>query len=201
MIAIIDYGIGNLRSVEKAFEALGLQATITKNKTDIRNAKGIVLPGVGAFDAGMQELRRTNLESAILEEIALNKPFLRICLGMQLLFSSSEEGGEGGLNLLPGTCKKFPRSDLSVPHMGWNRLIIKQKSPILDGITDGTMVYFAHSYYPAQKDETIISAQTDYGITFTSAITKGNIFAVQFHPEKSGDAGLKVLKNFGKLCR
>ncbi len=201
MIVIIDYGIGNLRSVEKAFQSLGFPAAITKDKTEIRQANGVVLPGVGAFDAGILEMRRTNLESAILEEIALKKPFLGICLGMQLLFPSSEEGKERGLNLFKGSCKRFPKSDLAVPHMGWNRLLIKRPSPILEGLSDGTMMYFAHSYYPAPKDETIVSSETDYGITFASSIAKDNVFAVQFHPEKSGEAGLRVLKNFGGLCK
>ena len=201
MIVIIDYGIGNLRSVQKAFQALGFASGITKDKTEIRNSAGIVLPGVGAFDAGLKELRRTNLESIILEEIALKKPFLGICLGMQLLFSSSEEGKQGGLSVLKGTSKKFPKSGLAVPHMGWNRLIIKRSSKIVDGIPSGTMMYFAHSYYTLPEEESIVCAETDYGINFVSVTSKENVFGVQFHPEKSGDPGLTILRNFGNLCK
>ncbi len=201
MIVIIDYGIGNLRSVEKAFQLLGFPASITKSKSEIRNSSGIVLPGVGAFDAGMAELRKTGLESVILEEIALKKPFFGICLGLQLLLEGSEEGKQKGLGVFKGTCKKFPKSDLAVPHMGWNRLLIKKPSPILEGISDGEMMYFAHSYYPATSDGSLISTVTDYGIDFASTLTKENVFGVQFHPEKSGDAGLKILKNFGNICK
>ena len=141
------------------------------------------------------------MESIILEEIALKKPFLGICLGMQLLFSSSEEGKQNGFSVLKGTSKRFPKSGLSVPHMGWNRLIIKRPSKTLDGIPSGTMMYFAHSYYTLPEEESIISAETDYGINFASVISKGNLFGVQFHPEKSGDPGLSILKNFGDLCK
>ncbi len=201
MIVIIDYGIGNLRSVQKAFQALGFPSVITKNKTEIRNAAGIVLPGVGAFDAGIIELRRSNMESIILEEIALKKPFLGICLGMQLLFSSSEEGKQNGFSVLKGTSKRFPKSGLAVPHMGWNRLIVKRPSKIVDGIPSGTMMYFAHSYYTLPEEGSIVSTETDYGANFVSVISKENIFGVQFHPEKSGDPGLSILKNFGNLCK
>jgi glutamine amidotransferase len=200
MIVIIDYGTGNLRSVEKALQALGIPSVITRSKTEIKNASGIILPGVGAFDPAINELRKVGLEDVILEEIALKKPFLGICLGMQLLFSKSSEGEQSGLNVLKGTAKKFPASSLSVPHMGWNRLIIKRPSPILDGIESGAMMYFAHSYYVAPDEESIVSAETDYGINFASVISKDNLFGIQFHPEKSSEAGLKLLKNFGKLC-
>ena len=204
-IAIIDYGAGNLRSVQKAFQKLGFDAILTKDKTAIRTAKGVVLPRVGSFDAAVTELRNSNLETVIDEVIALQKPFLGICLGYQLLFSSSEEGKLRGFGLLPGTVKKFdfsgmPFSQNSIPHMGWNRLLILHRSPLFDDITDGSMVYFAHSYYPVPEDNLIVSTQTDYGILFASSISKGNVFGVQFHPEKSGDIGMKILRNFGKLC-
>jgi glutamine amidotransferase len=201
MIVIIDYGIGNLRSIQKALQALGFQSEITKDKSLIRNSSGVILPGVGAFDAGINELRRTTLESVILEEVVMKKPLLGICLGMQLLFDSSEEGAQKGLSVMEGTCRKFPRSELTVPQMGWNRLIIKNKSPILEGLQSGAMMYFAHSYYAAPKDGSVVSAETDYGVNYASVVSRGNIFGVQFHPEKSSDAGLKVLKNFGELCR
>jgi len=204
-IAIIDYGAGNLRSVQKAFQKLGFDAILTKDKTAIRTAKGVVLPGVGSFDAAVTELRNANLETVIDEVIALRKPFLGICLGYQLLFSSSEEGKLKGFGILEGDVKKFnfsgtPFSQNSVPHMGWNRLLILHRSPLFDDIVDGSMVYFANSYYPAPGDELIVSTQTDYGIRFASSISKDNIYGVQFHPEKSGDIGLKILGNFGKIC-
>lgn len=200
MIIIIDYGAGNLRSVEKALKAIGYPSLITRDRAEIRNSSGIILPGVGAFDAGVSELRKAGLESSILEEIALKKPFLGICLGLQLLFTTSEEGEQKGLNVFNGACRRFPKGQLAVPHMGWNRLIIKRPSKVLDGIESGTMMYFAHSYYAKPDDEAIVSAETDYGLAFASAISKDNVFGVQFHPEKSGDAGLKVLKNFAALC-
>jgi len=205
-IVIIDYGSGNLRSVEKAFEKLGFQAEITKDKTVIHNAKGVVLPGVGSFDSAIKELRSLGLENIIEESIAINKPFLGICLGMQHLFESSEEGKEKGLSILKGKVKKFtftdtPWSELSVPHMGWNRLLIKHPSPIFAGIEDGEMMYFAHSYFVEPIEERVIASTTDYGIEYTSSVWKENLFGIQFHPEKSGPAGLKILKNFGGLCK
>jgi imidazole glycerol-phosphate synthase subunit HisH len=205
-IAIIDYGSGNLRSVQKAFEKLGFTAEISKDKSFIRGAKGIVLPGVGSFDAALKELRTNNLEAAIEEGIALGKPFLGICLGLQHLFESSDEGKERGLGILKGSVNKFnfkdtPWNKLSVPHMGWNRLLIKHRSPILEGISDGNMVYFAHSYFVSPKDEMITATKTDYGIDFTSSVWKDNLFGIQFHPEKSGEVGLKILRNFGDLCK
>ena len=205
-IAIIDYGAGNLRSVEKAFQQVGAAAEVTKDKNTIRGAKGIVFPGVGSFDAAIKELRALSLEGVIEEAIALGKPFLGICLGMQHLFEASEEGKEKGLAILPGSVKKFnfagsPWSNLSIPHMGWNRLLIKRRAPIFEGIEDGTMFYFAHSYYAAPRDEQIVATRTDYGIEFVSAVRKDNIYGIQFHPEKSGEAGLKVLANFGALAR
>ena len=204
-IAIIDYGAGNLRSVEKALQAIGAKAEITKDSTFIRSAKGIVLPGVGSFDAALTELRNSGLEKLIEEAIALNKPFLGICLGMQHLFDSSEEGKLKGLQILKGKVIRFnfsqlPALNLSIPHMGWNRLQFKHKSPIFDGIEEGAMMYFAHSYYVVPEDEAILAAQTDYGIDFCSAICKGNLFGIQFHPEKSGENGLRILANFAKLC-
>ncbi|MFA4967694.1 MAG: imidazole glycerol phosphate synthase subunit HisH [Candidatus Margulisiibacteriota bacterium] len=204
-IAIIDYGAGNLRSVQKAFEKLGFDAILTKDKIAIRTAKGVVLPGVGSFDSAVTELRNSNLEGIIEEVIAMEKPFFGICLGYQLLFESSEEGKLKGFGILKGRVTKFnfsdtPFSGYSIPHMGWNRLLFKRHSPIFDDIPDSSMVYFAHSYYPVPEDESIVSAQTDYAILFASSIGKGNLFGVQFHPEKSGATGLKILENFGKLC-
>lgn len=205
-IAIVDYGAGNLRSVQKALEKLGFDAFLTKDKSAIAGARGVILPGVGAFDAALEELRRLSLEGAIEQAIALGKPYLGICLGYQLLFPASEEGKMRGFAILEGSVKRFNfgntpwEDELTVPHMGWNRLILKHPSPLLDGIPSGSMVYFAHSYYPEPLDKSAVAAETDYGVTFASVLYKGNLHAVQFHPEKSGDVGLKILENFGKLC-
>ena len=204
-IVIIDYGSGNLRSVQKALEELGFSAEITKDKAAIRGAKGVILPGVGAFDAALNELRQLGLEAAIEEAIALQKPFLGICLGLQHLFESSEEGSQKGLGILEGEVKRFnfsqsPWSNQSIPHMGWNRLLFKHQAPILKGIDEGSLVYFAHSYHVVPKDNMVIAAKTDYGIEFVSSVWKDNLFGIQFHPEKSGEVGLKILKNFGELC-
>ena len=205
-IVIIDYGTGNLRSVQKALQKLGSSAIISNNKAELKNASGIILPGVGSFDTAIKELRDKNLEGSLEAAIALGKPFLGICLGLQLLFEKSEEGRELGFGLIEGKVNKFdfkdtPFSSQTIPHMGWNRLLVKKKSPILDGINDGAMVYFAHSYYVAPGSESVTAAQTDYGINFTSVVWKDNIHAIQFHPEKSGDTGLKILKNFAGLCK
>lgn len=204
-IIIIDYGSGNLRSVEKAFEHLGFSCEISQDKSAIRAAAGVVLPGVGSFDAAISDLRQHGLETAIEEAIGLNKPFLGICLGLQHLFEASEEGKEQGLGIIAGQVKKFnfsgsPWENLSIPHMGWNRLLIKRPSPIFEGIYDGSMVYFAHSYHVVPQDKTVVATTTDYGQEFVSSIWQGNVFGIQFHPEKSGQAGLKILENFAKLC-
>ncbi len=205
-VAIIDYGAGNLRSVEKAFQKVGVDAEITRDKSTIRGARGIVLPGVGSFDSAITELRQLSLEGLIEEAIGLQKPFLGICLGLQHLFSTSEEGKQKGLSILQGKVVKFnfngsPWENLSIPHMGWNRLLIKHHSPILEGIEDGAMMYFAHSYYVVPEAEMIVASRTDYGIEFCSSVWKDNIFGIQFHPEKSSDSGLQILKNFGRLCK
>ncbi|MFA6549096.1 MAG: imidazole glycerol phosphate synthase subunit HisH [Candidatus Margulisiibacteriota bacterium] len=194
-----------MRSVQKALEAVGFAAEITKDKAAIRGAKGVILPGVGSFDAAITELRSLGLESAIEEAIAMGKPFLGICLGLQHLFESSAEGTQKGLGILKGQVKKFDFAgtagpNLSIPHMGWNRLLFKHRSPLLDGVEEGSMVYFAHSYFVVPEDTLVISTTTDYGIDFVSSICKGKLFGLQFHPEKSGATGLKILKNFGGLC-
>ncbi|MBI5399347.1 imidazole glycerol phosphate synthase subunit HisH [Candidatus Saganbacteria bacterium] len=204
-IIIIDYGSGNLRSVEKAFQKLGFDAAVSRDKAAISQAKGVVLPGVGSFDAALSELRKNGLEGAIEAAIAMDKPFLGICLGMQHLFETSEEGKQRGLSVLKGRVKKFnfhqtPWQNLSVPHMGWNRLLLKDNVPIFAGIENGSQVYFAHSYYAAPEDKKVIASSTDYGIEFTSAVWRGNLFGIQFHPEKSGAVGLRIIKNFGDLC-
>lgn len=206
MIVIIDYGMGNLRSVEKALIKLGHSAIVTKDKNAIKSASGVVLPGVGAFDAAISELRDTNLEGTIIEEIAMGKPFLGICLGLQLLFNESEEGSLKGLGILPGKVKRFNfkpplSSRLKVPQMGWNSIKIKKQAPYYEGVENGSMMYFVHSYYAVPEDESITATTTEYGVDFCSSIAKDNIFGVQFHIEKSGDIGLKVLNNFARLCK
>ncbi len=204
-IVIIDSGTANLHSVQKALQKLGAQAVISNDKNTLLSATGVVLPGVGSFDAGMQTLRENNLEETILQVIALNKPFLGICLGLQLLFESSEEGKEKGLGVIAGRVRKFAfsgmMSNLKVPHMGWNRLEIAKHSPLLEGIEEGAQVYFVHSYYVEPKDASIVQTRTEYGINFVSSINKGNLFATQFHLEKSGDVGLKILSNFVKITK
>jgi len=206
MIVIIDYGMGNLRSVEKALVKLGHQAIVTRDKNAIKSASGVVLPGVGAFDAAISELRASNLEGAIIEEIAMGKPFLGICLGLQLLFSESEEGSLKGFGVLPGKVKRFNfkpplSSRLKVPQMGWNSINIKKQMPYYEDVENGAMMYFVHSYYAVPDDASITATTTEYGIDFCSSIAKDNIFGVQFHIEKSGEAGLKVLDNFARTCK
>jgi len=206
MIVIIDYGMGNLRSVEKALLKLGHRAIVTRDKNAIKSASGVVLPGVGAFDAAISELRASNLEGAIIEEIAMGKPFLGICLGLQLLFNESEEGSLKGFGILPGKVKKFDfkpplSSRLKVPQMGWNSIKIKKPAPYYEGIENGSMMYFVHSYYAVPDETSVIATTTEYGIDFCSSIAKDNMFGVQFHIEKSGDLGLKVLDNFARTCK
>jgi len=195
MISIVDYGMGNLRSVEKAFAHLGADACVTSNPKNLESADRIVLPGVGAFDHAVVELRNRGLFEPIREAIRGGKPYLGLCLGMQLLFEASDEGIERGFGILPGRVKRFD-SKLKVPHMGWNRVELKDKNlPYWKDIGDGAYFYFVHSFY-AEAGSDACAAQTEYGIRFTSVIAKDNILATQFHPEKSQDNGLKMLKNF-----
>ncbi|HZD60338.1 MAG TPA: imidazole glycerol phosphate synthase subunit HisH [Anaerolineae bacterium] len=200
MIAIIDYGMGNLRSVEKAFEKLGFAVAISNDPDFIKHADGVVLPGVGAFANCMANLLSAGLEGAVRESIDSNKPFLGICLGLQLLFKESEEDGiHKGLGIFNGRVRRLPDSQ-KIPHMGWNQVRYINRAPIFEGVPEGSNFYFVHSYYVDPADSGIIGTTTGYGPEFTSSIWSGNIFAVQFHPEKSGDIGLKVLGNFGRLC-
>jgi len=200
MIAIIDYGMGNLRSVQKALEKSGAQTLITQKTNDITNAQKVVLPGVGAMQPAMEKLQNLGLIDAIKEATESGKPFLGICLGLQLLFETSFEGGEvKGLGIIPGTVERFT-PELKVPHMGWNALDIQASNcPIFEGIPKGTFTYFCHSYYVKPKDEKVIATKTDYGIMFTSSIWQNNVFGVQFHPEKSQETGIKILENFTRL--
>lgn len=202
MIAIVDYGMGNLRSVEKGFLKVGVDAKITSDPLSIDNASAVVLPGVGAFRDCMKNLAGANLISSIISSINKGKPFLGICLGLQLLFSESEEFGTcKGLDVLSGRVVRFPEGRLKVPHMGWNKVDIINKPPIFAGIPDSSYFYFVHSFYvqPEQKD--IIAATTEYGCAFTSMVWKDNVFATQFHPEKSQEPGLKILKGFGDFAK
>jgi len=211
MIAIVDYGMGNLRSVHKALERVGFQALVTQDPGAIGKAAALVLPGVGAFKKAMENLEGLRLIDPILTFIQSGRPFLGICLGLQLLFSESEEFGfQKGLGIFSGRVVRFPFSlpgepssgdSLKVPHMGWNSVQIKRRFPALEGIAEGTHYYFVHSYYPVPEDRGIIATTTDYGGEFVSSVGKGSLFACQFHPEKSQSAGLKILENFGRLVQ
>ena len=212
MIAVVDYGMGNLRSVEKGLIRVGLDAKVTSAKKDLEDAAAVVLPGVGAFRDCMINLDRLGLIEPIRSAVKIGKPFLGICLGLQALFTVSEEFGlYEGLNIFPGRVVRFPEnlSDpqakdqeapaLKVPHMGWNQIQKHSQPAPLKDIPSGSYVYFVHSYYVAPEDKSIIATTTDYGIEFVSGIAKDNLFACQFHPEKSQGLGLKLLKNFGEM--
>jgi glutamine amidotransferase len=197
MIAIVDYGRGNLRSVEKGLSHVGADARVVSDEKSLDNAGAIVLPGVGAFRDCMDNLRDAGLIKPVLRNIKKGKPFLGICLGLQLLFAESEEFGHSeGLGIFKGTVPRFPKGELKVPHMGWNSIRIRNRPPIMEGVEDGSYFYFVHSYYVAPEDPNIVATTTDYGIEFTSMVWKDNVFATQFHPEKSQSVGLKVLKGF-----
>ena len=195
--------MGNLRSVQKALERVGHPATITSRPADIAQADKVILPGVGAFEDAIAELRRRDLVGPIKDAIAANKPFLGICLGLQLLFDVGYENGtHDGLGILRGETVRFdlPAAlKLKVPHMGWNAISIKHRPPILNGLSEGTHVYFVHSYYVRPRDPSVIATETDYGGPFCSMIWRGNLFATQFHPEKSQSDGLRILRNFAEL--
>ncbi len=202
MIAIIDYGMGNLRSVEKGFAKVAIEAEITSDISVIDRAEAVVLPGVGAFRDCIRNLENLRLIDAVVRSIEKGKPYLGICLGLQILFTESEEFGLcKGLDILKGRVKRFPATDLKIPHMGWNTVKLKKTPPIMEGIEDESFFYFVHSYYVSPKDDDIVAGTTEYGIEFTSMIWKDNIFATQFHPEKSQRLGLKILENFGNLVK
>jgi glutamine amidotransferase len=197
LIAIIDYGMGNLSSVFKALKKLGADASITASTSEIGKADSVILPGVGNFGDGMKHLQASGLDTAVKNSIKDGKPFLGICLGMQLLMDESEEApGLHGLGIFKGKVVRFPKNALKVPHMGWNDINIKGKNPNLAGIKDGTYFYFVHSYYVKPDDSKINAATCNYGLDFSACIGKKNVFATQFHPEKSQDAGLCILKNW-----
>ena len=209
MIAIVDYGMGNLRSVQKALQKLGYNAQITSDVETVLQADKVILPGVGAFGAAMENLRRAALDAAIRDFIATGKPFLGICLGLQLLFEVSEETRsaepERGLGILRGKVVRFPEGltdgqgkPLKVPHIGWNVLHFTRRDTLFEGIDEGSHVYFVHSYFPIPEEEGIVTAMSDYGIPFCCAVRSGNVRAVQFHPEKSSAVGLRILRNFAE---
>ena len=199
MIAIIDYGMGNLRSVSKAFEAVGHQAVVTRDVRVIGNASHVVLPGVGAFGDCMANIEQYGLVEPIRAAIQSGKPFLGICLGLQVLFSESEEfGPHKGLDIISGKVRRFAAgSALKVPHIGWNQVYLERACPLFDGITDGAEWYFVHSYFVDPGDKAVAATTTTYGIPFVSSVWKDNIVACQFHPEKSQAVGLRLIKNFG----
>ena len=206
MITIVDYGMGNLHSVLKAFEHLGVRAQIACEVRSLETADKIILPGVGAFADAMTALRQMQLVEPLIRAINNGKPFLGICLGMQLLFEVSYEDGEhAGLSVVEGEVKRFDFSErredknLKIPHMGWNGLDWQEEGPLFKGLENGCYVYFLHSYYVLPQDESVLATTTDYGGSFASSIRRDNVFAVQFHPEKSQRAGLQMLKNFAEL--
>jgi glutamine amidotransferase len=198
MIALIDYGMGNLLSVYKAFQACGADIEITSDPGVIADADAVVLPGVGHFGDGMKHLSENKLDLQVTEAIRQDKPFFGICLGMQLLMEFSEEAPNvKGLGVFKGGVLRFPESSLKVPHMGWNNISVRKNNcRLFQDIDDESYFYFVHSYYVSCRDDNIIAAECSYGINFTAALTSGNIFATQFHPEKSQDKGLQVIKNF-----
>ncbi len=208
MIALIDYGVGNLYSVEKALTAVGGKVSVTNDAKVLEQAEKLVLPGVGAFGDCMKNLEATGLIPTILEQAATGKPLLGICVGLQILFEESEESpGARGLGIFKGVVKKIRAENLKLPHIGWNSIEVGRKNSsikfpapkLFNGFTDKNFFYFVHSYHAAPSNENLITATTEYGESVTAAVELGNIFATQFHPEKSGDVGLQVLKNFVEL--
>ena len=196
MIAIIDYGVGNLRSIEKAFAATGSRAVISNDPSVLRGARALVLPGVGAFAACMRALSENDLDELLLERVAQGVPLLGVCVGMQMLFQESEEfGSTAGLGLLPGRVRRFSDS-LTVPHVGWNHVRSLRTHPLMEGIGERTFFYFVHSYYCVSERDELVLGETDYGEAFTSIVASENICGVQFHPEKSQLPGLRFLQNF-----
>ena len=200
MIAIVDYGAGNLRSVVNAITRLGYQAKITSRPGEVLKAQAVILPGVGAAADTMENLRTLGLAGPICQFIAEGRPFFGVCIGLQVLFTDTEEGGgHECLGVIPGRVKKLPAGQ-KIPHMGWNQVKQRVAHPVFDGIPDEANFYFVHSYYVEPDDKSLVAGETDYGITFCSVIAKGNLIATQFHPEKSGEFGLRMYGNFIKLA-
>jgi len=200
VIAIIDYGAGNLRSVVNAIAKLGFQSKITSSPSEVLDARAVILPGVGAAADTMENLKALGMVDPIRQLIAEGRPFFSVCIGLQILFTGTEEGGwHECLSVIPGQVKKLP-SGLKIPHMGWNQVKQKVSHPVFYGIPDGANFYFAHSYYVDPDDKSVVIGETEYGIHICSAIARGNLIATQFHPEKSGEFGLKMYDNFLKLA-
>lgn len=200
-IAVVDYGAGNLRSVVHAVEHVGLPAVVTADPAMILGAQGVILPGVGAAADTMANLRKHALIDVMRDVIARGTPFFGVCMGMQALFTVSEEGGEHPcLDVLPGRVRRFP-AGLNVPHMGWNQVRQVQAHPLFDGVPDEANFYFVHSFYVAPSDHHVVAGETDYGVHFTSVVCHGNVMATQFHPEKSAVHGLTLYHNFGRIVR
>jgi len=203
MIGIVDYGMGNLRSVEKAFIACGARARFVQKNSEFEGLSGLVLPGVGAFGDCMKNLNQSGMMESLRAWLESGKPFFGICLGYQALFEGSQEApGVKGIGFLKGEVVRFPESRLKVPQMGWNQVQVQKTVPVLNGISSGEYFYFVHSFYPKPLDAGIVAMTTEYGVPFASAVSTGNLFAAQFHPEKSQQAGLKMIRNFiGSLER
>ncbi|MDA0745297.1 MAG: imidazole glycerol phosphate synthase subunit HisH [bacterium] len=198
MIAIVDYGMGNLRSVQKGFERVGHEATVTDRAEDVARAERVVLPGVGAFGDAMENLRQSGLVDPIVKAISEGRPFLGICVGLQLLFTESEEmGHHRGLDVFPGAVKRFPEGE-RVPQIGWNQIHIQKEVPLLDGVPDDSFFFFVHSYHVLAQNPDDCVATTEYGIEYTSIAGRDRAYGIQFHPEKSQDLGLLILKNFAE---
>ena len=202
MIALIDYDAGNMKSVEKALQLLGQETVVTRDPDEIYRADGVILPGVGSFGDAMENLRRFGLVEVIRRVTEQGTPFLGICLGLQLLFESSEESpGVEGLGLLPGKILRIPAGEgRKIPHMGWNDITFPHPGRLFAGVAEHSYVYFVHSYYLKAEDPSIVTAVTRYGTGIHASVAKGNVFACQFHPEKSSDVGLQILKNFAAIC-
>ena len=202
MISVIDYDAGNTQSVLKAMKFIGAEPKLTSDRDIIINSSAVILPGVGSFENAMNSIKQKHIDKTIIDFIETGKPFLGICLGLQLLFEESEESiGVKGLGILKGKLKRIPKSgNLKVPHIGWNSLYIKEKDGLFKGIQDKSYVYFVHSYYLESKDRDIVSSETCYGVKIGASVGKDNIYATQFHPEKSGSVGLAILKNFVNIA-
>jgi glutamine amidotransferase len=212
-VGVVDYGMGNLRSVGKALEAVGCSVRVSGSAAELARCRGIVLPGVGAFRDCMQNLERQGLLPFLREVLADGRPFLGICLGLQVLFAESEEFGRNeGIGVFPGKVVRFPSgmrlpsapggaAALKIPHMGWNRVAFSGDHPFFRGIPEGSYFYFVHSYYVLPEDDAIVACRSFYGIEFAAGVGRGNLLAIQFHPEKSQTAGLALLSNFGRVCR
>ena len=201
MIAIIDYGAGNIQSVCKAMKFIGCDCVVTRDKNEIMQADGTILPGVGSFGDTMDTMSEYGIKDTVIEYISTGKPFLGICLGLQLLFPSSEESPNAkGLGIFDGAITKIPSGEgLKIPHIGWNSIEINKNSRLFKGIENNSFVYFVHSYFLNASDKSIVAAQTEYGVKIDAAVEKNNVFATQFHPEKSGETGLRILRNFADI--